>query len=255
LFSCLLDNASSKQREERVGGIHPALLCQPEVVGTMPAKDFAVIVCSFTASREGSLTRGLQFAIVDANGGVCNSARTDSQIDISLEPFLNALTELVRIFDAIGSQFVAEFIRKDVLCKLAIVRAAAVRHDGVDTVRSLFNAETLNPPTGFFRPTPAIPALQWLTRVLHFIEEMVSALMKNNETELSEAALLAYRKSLWVGHSAFTRTVFEGALTYVPKREKFESDISENSAEAAKSFALFVSEVRPHLHTMRNILH
>jgi Glycolipid transfer protein (GLTP) len=220
----------------------------------MPAKDFGAIVYAFTASRERSLALGYRFVTPEIGDGVCNNVNRNVPIDVSLEPFLNAMTELGRIFDAIGSQFVAEFIRKDVLCKLAVVRAASTRYDGVDSVRRLVESETNNPPSGFFCPTPAIPALQWLTRVLHFIEELVSGLVKNPSLELSEAALYAYRKSLWICHSALTRTIFEGALGYVPRREQFESDMGDSEADIAKSFTVFVSEVNPHLRTMRYIL-
>jgi hypothetical protein len=220
----------------------------------MPAKDFGAIVYAFTSSREQSLALGYHFVVAEVGDGISDIVDRNLQIDVGLEPFLTAMTELARIFDAIGSQFVAEFLRKDVLCKLAVIRAASTRYEGADSVRRLVESETNNPPTGFFCPTPAIPALQWLTRVLHFIEELVSGLVNNPSLELSEAALHAYRKSLWVCHPAFTRTIFESALGYVPKREKFESDIGDSETDVAKSFAVFVSEVKPHLRTMRYIL-
>lgn len=201
------------------------------------------------------------------------------QVDLCLEPFLAAVTELVNIFDAIGSPFLSDLVRKDALTKVAIVRDAVARHtreaekrkpkprtskvgdaEGTDakprfdTVRRLLQAEREYPPSGLWAPQPAAPALLWMVRVLDFIERLVANLLGDRDKKLAQAALEAYNCTMRPGHSMITRGVFEKAFAFVPERKQFEAQIDPENSKVLAEFVEFERHVRPHVATLYLIL-
>jgi hypothetical protein len=126
------------------------------------------------------------------------------------------------------------------------------------TLRNFVAAEEAVPrPTGLFgTATQAGPAaLLWITRVLHFIEQLLATLRRDADIKLADAALLSYRSTLRARHSTLTRAIFERAFLYVPNRATFEDRISSNPADVPETYARFLIHVSPHLTVLFDAQH
>jgi hypothetical protein len=124
--------------------------------------------------------------------------------DLSLDPFLDAFEKLTSFFDALGATLLADFLRKEIAKRAAVVRAAAGRcgellGEPTLTVRALIAADQESPGTSFFKSAPRpLPALLWIGRVLDFVRGLVVSLCARPEISVSTAAVLAYKgQPLW----------------------------------------------------------
>lgn len=226
----------------------------------MAEGQFYAIIASFERSTDETVKGGfrLQSRSLHYEGAHDKLIKADSLTDVCLVPFLEAFQELMMIFDIIGSPLLGGIVRKDVANKITLVREAAKRNDDSRTVRQLMTLEALDKASGkvygMFQPGPASPALEWMIRVLYFVDTLVANLLRSSECELCNAALTAYKATLWKYHSTVTRVIFERALALLPSRTNFEAKIARGSRTSIEVLEEFICQVRPHVVTLGIIL-
>jgi hypothetical protein len=233
---------------------------------------FALLISAFgeSSARSARLGSGLSCSpstsSVSSNDNeavtpkyeIANTDASRNLEDIALSPFLEAFDKLLRIFVIIGSAFLASQMQKEGRAKIAIIVAATKRHCEKKnhneryadmTLRQLVDAEAAFSSGGsrYFGPAPVIPALRWITRVLHFIERLVFRLRNNARLCLHDTAQLAYCDTLRPSHNFLTRAIFDEALTYVPSRETFEAQIDCESTAVYQAYERFLDYVTPHV--------
>lgn len=168
---------------------------------------FTVIARTFRTAQAASDERKWAFA--------------EGELDI--EPLLAAVSTFLIIFDALGSVVITELVRKDFGWKMGALRAAVVRLKAVSS-RDVVRREVAAPPRMF--DASGIEALQWVNRILQFVDGLVARMISDPALELKDACTESYRATLATRHPKITRSIFEKALSLVPSRARFFANIS-----------------------------
>lgn len=143
----------------------------------------------------------------------------------------------------LGSPWLSQLLESQAKKRISALNSVVVWHQGKEnkkelrTIRELVQAdEPVSPKSTIFRATSpravprAAPTIIWITQVCMFVREIMVSLGEDKTISVTAAAANAYEgKSLWASHSKLTRTVFLRALTLLPSRDVFDSNMGVQS--------------------------
>mmetsp|Transcript_49950 Transcript_49950/g.100269 ORF Transcript_49950/g.100269 Transcript_49950/m.100269 type:complete len:164 (-) Transcript_49950:22-513(-) len=140
---------------------------------------------------------------------------------------------VVPLFDRLGAGFL--LVKSDVAGNVEKVRRAWHKHEA-STVGELLRAEKA---LGYHRnKESASVAVLWLQRTVRFISELLAEV--DNGLDASNAALLAYARTLQRYHGFVEKSAFQMALSAAPSTSAVLSNLGPDRVEVLADLRVFV---------------
>jgi len=176
----------------------------------------------------------------------------DSLPDIKPEPFLNSMTEFVKIFGIIGSAI--SFAFKDITTKVATIRKnyamfpdveggliSFIEHEGALGIQ-LVNTENPTVPIphpkfkGYDSTTRTINRLMWF---FDFVTILIKNIATDKTAKVPDCAKRAYTEALAPHHPLPIRLAAKAALNFAPSRERFLKELFPADMEEDEKYRQF----------------
>eukprot|EP00003_Mantamonas_plastica_P010578 TRINITY_DN2002_c2_g1_i16.p1 TRINITY_DN2002_c2_g1~~TRINITY_DN2002_c2_g1_i16.p1 ORF type:complete len:265 (+),score=72.14 TRINITY_DN2002_c2_g1_i16:570-1364(+) len=147
--------------------------------------------------------------------------------EVSIEEFLAACTEIVGVFDNMGSTLSP--VKSDMNGNIEKLTNWYKKDESVATMQKLVQVEIDAKTTT--KSGSATDALLWLRRALNFIRMFLTHVTENTDKELTESASFAYGESLSKYHGWAVRQVFNLAMKGVPYRADWIKSVSDDESD------------------------
>lgn len=160
-------------------------------------------------------------------------AAPNSDDEVAIPEFLNAMLKFLRVFDALAS--IGDFVKKDIEGNIAKLGKAASKH-GCATVTSLLSSELsdsasaqlIRAEKGIGSDSGTVATL-WMKRTMQFVNGLMRNLLADSGCSLADAARKSYGENLGLAHPWVTRRLFDAGLRFAPARTTFYKDLGGGS--------------------------
>lgn len=166
----------------------------------------------------------------------------DSDGEVAIPAFLNAMQKFLRVFDALAS--IGELVKNDIEGNIMKLGKASSKH-GCASVTAVVNSELsdsayeklIRAEKGKGCDSGTVATL-WMKRTIQFVSAMMHNLLADAGSSLADAARKSYGETLGLAHPWVTRRLFDTALRFAPARAAFYKDLGGGSNRALTESAI-----------------